>query len=59
MTHGEFHNERRRDNDSPIRLDTLVRENLKRGYAVEERFEEQLRRVDRAGMLAADIINQI
>ena len=59
MTHEEFLNERRFDNDHIFGLDTLVRENLKKGYAMEERFEEQLRRVDQAGAEASDIINNI
>ena len=59
MTHEEFLNERRFDNDHAFSLDTLVRENLKKGYAMEERFEEQLRRVDQAGAEASDIINNI
>ena len=59
MTHEEFLNERRFDNDHVFSLDTLIRENLKKGYATEERFEEQLRRVDQAGAKAFDIINNI
>ena len=59
MTHEEFLNERRFDNDHVFSLDTLIRENLKKGYAMEERFEEQLRRVDQAGAEAFAIINNI
>ena len=59
MTHEEFLNERRFDNDHVFSLDTLIRENLKKGYAMEERFEEQLRRVDQAGAKAFALINNI
>ena len=59
MTYDEFANERRFDNDNIIRLDCMVHENLKKGYMMEERFEDQLRRVDRAGALALNIINSI
>ena len=59
MTHEEFLNERRFDNDHVFSLDTLIRENLKKGYATEERFEEQLRRVDQAGAKAFALINNI
>ena len=59
MTREEFLNEQRFDNNKVIRLDSMVRENLKKGYAMEERFEDQLKRVDRAGAMAFDIINSI
>ena len=59
MTYDEFANERRFDNDNIIRLDCMVHENLKKGYVMEERFEDQLRRVDRAGKIALDLINRI
>ena len=59
MTHEEFLNERRFDNDHIFGLDTLVRENLKKGYVMEERFEEQLHRIDQAGAEAFALINNI
>ena len=59
MTREEFLNERRFDNDLAFGLDTLVRENLKKGYVMEERFEEQLHRIDQAGAEAFALINNI
>ena len=59
MPREEFLNERRFDNDRAFGLDTLVHENLKKGYAMDERFEEQLRRIDQAGAEAFAIISDI
>lgn len=59
MTREEFFNERRFDNDYAFGLDTLIRENLKKGYVMEERFEEQLHRIDQAGAEAFALISNI
>ena len=59
MTREEFLNERRFDNNRTFGLDTLLHENLKKGYAMEERFEEQLHRIDQAGAEAFAIISDI
>ena len=47
------------DKDHLIRLDRIVNENLNKRYAMDIRFEDQIRRVDEMGKRAFDIISAI
>ena len=42
-----------------LKTDKIIRENLRCGYQMEVRFEDQIRRVDEMGKRAFDIISAI
>ena len=47
------------EKDHLICLDRIVNENLAKGYAMDVRFEDRIRRVDELGKRALDIISAI